>query len=131
MRVLVDTHILIWVLQNNRALSNHHRSLLINPNYEKVVSQISFMELAIKMNIGKLPDFTVPLQDFIQQVKKDGFTILPLKNTHITSYTSLPLFANHHDPFDRFLISTAIAEEMSIMTNDEKFKLYNELVDLV
>lgn len=61
MKLLLDTHILIWVLENNNALSTKHKSLIGDVNNEKIISQISFMELAIKLNIGKLPDFKVPL----------------------------------------------------------------------
>ena len=67
MKILVDTHTLIWALQNNRSLSHHHRSLLANRKHEKIVSQVSFMGLAVKINIGKLPNFTVSLQQFIEQ----------------------------------------------------------------
>ena len=126
MKVLLDTHILIWVLENNKALSSHHKSILTDANNEKIVSQITFMEMAIKINIGKLPDFKISLNDFIQQVEKDGFNILRLKNSHITTYTSLPLVSDHRDPFDRFLIAIAISENMSIITVDEKFKAYQQ-----
>ncbi|MEO6452579.1 MAG: type II toxin-antitoxin system VapC family toxin [Ginsengibacter sp.] len=131
MKVLLDTHILIWVLENNKSLSSHHNSILTDTNNEKIVSQISFMEMAIKINIGKLPDFKISLIDFIQQVEKDGFKILQVKNTHITTYASLSLVSDHRDPFDRFLIAIAILEDISIITVDEKFKAYQHLVNLI
>src|SRR4051794_26998943 len=122
MKILVDTHILIWVLENNNTLSPQHKSYLADTNNEKIVSQISFMEMAIKINIGKLPDFNVPLSDFIKQVEKDGFKILPIRNNHIAAYPSLPFVPDHRDPFDRFLIVTAMEENMTIMTIDEKIQ---------
>src|SRR5579875_1267863 len=100
MKILLDTHIIIWILQNNRtALSYHHQELIDDESHEKIVSQISFMELAIKLNIGKLPNFTIPLDRFMKQVAVDGFTILPVRDIHIATYTSLPLFSEHRDPF--------------------------------
>lgn len=131
MKLLLDTHVLIWVLENNKALSPRHRSLIANTDHEKIVSQISFMELAIKINIGKLPDFKMPLKDFIKQTEKDGFKILPLNNTHLTAYTSLPFVSDHKDPFDRMLITIAMEENMSILTVDEKFKAYIQLINIL
>jgi PIN domain nuclease of toxin-antitoxin system len=131
MKILVDTHILIWVLENNKILSSHHTSFLTDTANEKVVSQIRFMELAIKINIGKLPDFKVSLADFMKQVERDGFKILPVSNLHIAAYTSLPFVSGHRDPFDRFLIATAITENMSIITVDEKFKAYQHLLGII
>ncbi len=131
MKLLLDTHILIWVLENNKALSAHHKSLISDINNEKIVSQISFMEMAIKINIGKLPDFKISLTDFIEQVTKDGFKILPLYNNHFTAYASLPFVSEHKDPFDRFLITIAIQENMSIITVDEKLSAYSNLVTIV
>lgn len=131
MKILLDTHILIWVLENNKALSSHHKSLLADTNNEKIVSQISFMEMAIKINIGKLPDFKIPLNDFIMHVENDGFKILQLHNSHFAVYTSLPFVSEHKDPFDRMLITIAIEENMSIVTVDEKFKAYQHLVKLI
>ncbi|MBJ7427459.1 MAG: PIN domain-containing protein [Bacteroidia bacterium] len=65
------------------------------------------------------------LQEIISITSNDGFKILPIKDEHITSYLSLPLYENHRDPFDRFLISTALFEKMSIISSDEKFQLYS------
>lgn len=131
MKLLLDTHILIWALEDNKSLSAYHKSLIADTNNEKIVSQISFMEMAIKINIGKLPDFTIALENFILQTKNDGFTILPLSNKHIAAYTSLPLISEHKDPFDRFLITIAIEEGMDIITVDEKFKAYNHLITIL
>ena len=119
------------MLENNKALSSHHKSILADTNNEKIVSQISFMEMAIKINIGKLPDFKMLLNDFILQVERDGFKILPVSNSHFAPYTALPFVSDHKDPFDKFLISTAISESMSIITADEKLKAYQHLVKLI
>ena len=89
------------------------------------------MEIAIKINIGKLPSFKLPLKDFINQTEKDGFKILPLSNNHFTTYADLPFVSDHKYPFDRFLISIAIEEKMSFITVDEKLKAYRHLVSIL
>lgn len=66
----------------------------------------------------------------MKQTEKDGFTILPLKNAYFSAYTSLPFVSDHKDPFDRFLITIAMEENIGIITVDEKFKAYNHLVML-
>jgi PIN domain nuclease of toxin-antitoxin system len=123
MKLLLDTHILLWVLENNNGLTVQQKELIQNTENEKWVSRISFMELAIKISIGKLETKT-SLQEIISHTTNDGFKILPIKDEHITNYLSLPLYENHRDPFDRFLISTAQFEEMDIISSDEKFQLY-------
>jgi PIN domain nuclease of toxin-antitoxin system len=124
MKLLLDTHILLWVLENNNSLSTQQKDLIQNTENEKWVSRISFMELAIKISIGKLETKTT-LQEIISITSNDGFKILPIKDEHITSYLSLPLYENHRDPFDRFLIASALYEGMCIVSSDEKFQLYN------
>ncbi|MGN6353555.1 MAG: type II toxin-antitoxin system VapC family toxin [Parafilimonas sp.] len=131
MKILLDTHILIWVLENNKSLTPFHKSILADAHNEKIVSQLSFIEIAIKINIGKLPGFNTSLHDFIYHVKNDGFSILPIANKHLITYTSLPFIGNHKDTFDRMLIATAINENMAIITVDDKFKLYQSLIRLL
>jgi PIN domain nuclease of toxin-antitoxin system len=87
------------------------------------------MEIALKINIGKLSlKLTIP--EIVKAVTDDGFSLLPISGHHLHTYTSLPLFEEHKDPFDRFIIATAIAENCEILTSDNKFKLYNNLVDI-
>lgn len=119
------------VLESNKALSSNQKSVLTDKANEKIISQFSFIELAITINIGKLPHFKVSLENFIKQVREDSFTILAVQNQHISNYVTLPFVSSHRDPFDRFLIATAIIENMTIITADEKFKAYDHLVQLM
>lgn len=80
------------------------------------------MELAIKKNINKLPGFVPDLNTIVDQLLRIGFEILKLSEEHIYSYQNLPLFPEHKDPFDRFLIAIAKAEQLSILTTDIKFQ---------
>ena len=131
MKILLDTHIIIWVTENNPSLSAKHSALISDIKNEKFVSEFSFIELAIKINIGKLPDFKTPIGKFIDQVQSDGFKILPINNKCLDEFVKLPLMKDHRDPFDRLIISTAISENMSIITVDDKFKMYKKLVHLI
>lgn len=95
------------------------------------VSQISLMELSIKLKLGKLPEFIVSIEYITEQLLSDGFTILPLTNNHIFSYQSIPFFEEHRDPFDRFLLATAFSEKMPVISIDEKFLLYPPLITVI
>lgn len=89
------------------------------------------MELAIKKNINKLPGFVPDIKTVTEQLLRNGFELLPLTNTHIFLYEHLPLFSEHKDPFDRFLIAVAQHEKFTIMTSDAKFQLYSSLVSII
>ena len=92
-------------------LSSSAKIILENPETKIFISQISFWEIAIKYQIGKLPDFNVSLEDFISAVSAAGFNILPLKNEHLVTYFNCSYFSNDHRyPFDRLLIATADCE---------------------
>ena len=89
------------------------------------------MELAIKKNLNKLPDFIPDLKTVTEHFLNFGFELLPLTNEHIFSYQQLALFAEHKDPFDRFLIAIANCENLSVMSSDSKFKLYSSYIILI
>lgn len=131
MNILVDTHILIWVLDEQKRLSTLRKELLADYSNTVILSQVSLMELAIKKSLNKLPDFVPDIGEVANRWLKNGYEILHLSNDHIFAYQELPLFAEHKDPFDRFLIATALAEQMDVMTSDEKFKLYAPLINII
>ena len=131
MPYLLDTQIFIWSLEDNPKLKTSFRLLIEDPQNIIYVSQLSLMEISIKLKLGNLPDFIVTIEIITEQLVKDGFTLLPLSNAHIFSYQSVPFFEEHRDPFDRFLLATAISEEIPIISNDEKFSLYKNLVHII
>lgn len=131
MNILADTHILIWVLDEDHKLSKQRKDLLVDHSNIIFASQISFMELVIKKNLNKLPDFIPDISEVANRWLNNGYEILPINNKHIFAYQNLILYNDHKDPFDRFLISTASYEGMSIMTSDEKFNLYSSLVKII
>ena len=131
MNILIDTHILIWVLDEQNQLSKQRKELLTDYSNNVFVSQVSLMELAIKKNLNKLPDFVPDISEVANRWLNNGYEILPISNEHIFAYQNLPLFGEHKDPFDRFLISTARFERMNIMTSDEKFNLYSSMISIL
>ena len=131
MRVLLDTQIVVWALENNPQLKPHIIQILEDNSNELLVSHFSLMELAIKLKLGKLPGFIIDLPIFIQQLQIDGFTILNCHTHHINAYHNIPLFEDHRDPFDRFLLATALAEKIPIISADEKFQRYLPTIEVI
>ena len=131
MDYLLDTQIIIWALEDNPKLKTSLRILIEDPHNQIYVSHFSLMELSIKLKLGKLPEFIVSIDFFTEQLLADGFNMMPLKNGHIYAYQSVPFFEEHRDPFDRFLLATALSEQIPIISADEKFLLYKPLVSVV
>ncbi len=129
--MLVDTQILIWSFDVNSPLSKKHKDLLEETSNRILVSQISLMELVIRKNINKLSDFVPDISTVVEQLVNNGFELLKLTNDHIFSYQQLPLFSEHKDPFDRFLVAIARQENFNIITADLKFQLYSSLVQII
>ncbi|MFN8347215.1 MAG: type II toxin-antitoxin system VapC family toxin [Spirosomataceae bacterium] len=128
MDYLVDTQIIIWFQLFDQRLRPSIYELLSDGRNTLFVSQISLFEIAIKQKIGKLPELDKPMVELIEIIQNDGFEILSLKNRHITSYNSIPLNETHKDPFDRLIIATAIAENLPVISADEKFQLYKHMI---
>lgn len=131
MKILIDTHILIWLLDDNPKLSEKHKFLLENLDNQLFISQFSFMELAIKLKLGKLPDFHFSMEEFIVEVERSGIKTITVENKHFQTYQDLPLFDDHRDPFDRFIIATAIYEKLNLISADTKFTKYASLVSIL
>lgn len=119
MKLLLDTHVLLWWLANNSTLSELAKISISNPDNLIFVSAASAWEIAIKKSIGKLeaPD------DLTQQIERKDFLPLPIVIDHALGVGKLPW--HHQDPFDRIMIAQAQAEGMQIVTRDRKFALYS------
>lgn len=132
MKYLADTHVCFWSVFQKGKLSSDAKIIVENEANEIFVSPVSLWEIAIKYKLGKFPDFTVDLDDFVASLEKTGFAFLPLKNDHLTAYFNCPFFhPDHKDPFDRLLIATADFEKASFITKDEKFDAYKDIVNVV
>ncbi|MGV3763588.1 type II toxin-antitoxin system VapC family toxin [Parapedobacter sp.] len=121
MNLLLDTHALIWYITDNHRLPAKTRSLIEFPENNCFVSLATYWEMAIKNSLGRL-DFKKPIVTIFEIVEQSGFEILPINVNHILRATSLPF--HHYDPFDRMIIGQAIADDLSIVTKDEKFPQY-------
>lgn len=121
MKILMDTHVLIWIATLDR-LSEAGTAAFHDPNNELYFSIASYWELSIKIGIGKLTlaeDWIAAVNDTIS---KNGIHWLPIAQTHCQQITTLP--RHHGDPFDRMLIAQALVEEMTLMTADAKIHQY-------
>ena len=117
MTPLLDTHILLWWLADDRRLSVDLRGLITTAPVV-VVSAVSAWEIAIKRALGKL---RAP-EDLAAVVDRSGFSPLPITLQHAQAAGVLP--RHHHDPFDRMLIAQAELERLTIVTVDDRFRHY-------
>lgn len=122
MKLLLDTHTLLWFIAGSPSLSASARNLIEDESNEKFVSIVSIWETAIKVSIGKMT-LTAPFDDlFPHQLRINGFELLPVKVEHASIVTTLPF--HHRDPFDRLLIAQATEENMVMVSVDEIFDGY-------
>lgn len=119
LRLLLDTHALLWWLAGDEALSRRAREAISDENNPVVVSAASAMEVATKFRIGKLPDAALLVQDFEAIVAEQGFDELAISVHHarLAGEMNIP----HKDPFDRLLIAQAQAEDMMMVSNEALF----------
>jgi PIN domain nuclease of toxin-antitoxin system len=120
MTILLDTHTLLWFLQNDPQLPTTTRTR-IETTPTIFVSIISLWEIAIKSNIGKLT-ISIPFNDLETELITQGITQLPISFSDLKIYHSLPL--HHRDPFDRILISQAINHNLPFISRDTEFGPY-------
>ena len=125
MKLLLDTHILLWVMQDAPQLGRPARRLL-NEAEAVHVSSVSLWEIAIKSALGKL---RVDQDELDAQLDKIGFAPLPVTWAHTRALRKLPPL--HGDPFDRMLIAQALSEPLHLLTHDRALAPYGELIMLV
>jgi PIN domain nuclease of toxin-antitoxin system len=119
MKYLLDTHIFLWSLINDRRLKDSIKKILIDPENIIYVSVVSAWELGIKLKTN--PGFKLKTT-----IKKaftiSGFEVLPISFEHVLQIQELSLY--HKDPFDRMLICQAKVENLTLITSDEKIPRY-------
>ena len=126
-KILLDTHIFLWALTEPNRLREKSKSLLKDPDNQLYFSAASSWEISIKAGLGKLP-LPEPPDKYISS-RMASLKIIPLDVKHYHTFIVHKLPFHHKDPFDRLLISTAIAENISLMSADEKFCKYD--IDLI
>ncbi len=130
MSFLLDTHVLIYIgCGMTEQIGNRAIEAYADPETPVYVSQISFWEMAIKINIGKL-QIPIGLENVLVLSQQAGIQTIPVKNDHILSYQSLQVHETHKDPFDRYLVATAISEKLNIISSDLKFDLYDGITPI-
>lgn len=119
MKILVDTHIYLWMLSDPGKLSDIRRYELESPANEVFLSAMSIAELMIKQSIGKIEiGFNA-----VEMAEKMGMSILDFSGMDALTLGRLPL--HHRDPFDRMLIAQAITNQLTVMSDDRKFRQYD------
>ena len=118
-RLLLDTHTFLWCLADVEQLAEDTRTTIADPHNDVFVSAITGWEIAVKRAKGRL----VAPDNLSALVEERGFTHLPLTFHHAEQAGRLPM--HHRDPFDRFLIAQARAEELILVTRDGHIRQYD------
>jgi len=119
MNVLLDTHTLLWWLDDNPTLSREACNIISDGKNVVFMSAASIWEIRIKESIGKID---IPL-NFKEILEKQPFEVLSITSEHAHAIKELPLI--HRDPFDRMLIAQGKIEKLAIITRDSFFSEYN------
>lgn len=121
MKILIDTHIFLWFVNNNPQLSPTAKHLL-ESDVDILLSIASLWEIAVKVSIGKLT-LPGPIQEFIpQQLRLNQIELLRVEIQHLHILSTLPF--HHRDPFDRLIIAQSLAEDIQILSVDTIFDEY-------
>ncbi|MGE5268220.1 MAG: type II toxin-antitoxin system VapC family toxin [Thiohalocapsa sp.] len=125
MRILLDTHILLWAVSAPERLPEPDRATILNPTNDVLFSAVNIWEIAIKA-AQRRPEFQARPEVVAEEALDIGFIELPVYASAAARVADLPLL--HGDPFDRLLIAQAIAEPAVLYTADARLPRYSELV---
>jgi PIN domain nuclease of toxin-antitoxin system len=114
-KLLLDTHLLLWAAEDIERVPHHARALMIDPENSLLFSAASLWEIAIKQSLNR-PDFQVDPCLLRRGLLDNGYIELPIRSEHAVAVAALPMI--HKDPFDRLLIAQAIVEGIGLLTND-------------
>lgn len=128
MRLLVDTHLLLWAAASSQRLPQAARRLLEDPVNEVLWSAASLWEIVIKAALRK-PAFKIDVGLLRPALGEMGFSELPVSGAHAERLARLPLI--HKDPFDRILVAQSLAEALVLLTNDQQLASYGDVVRVV
>jgi PIN domain nuclease of toxin-antitoxin system len=118
-RLLLDTHVLLWWLSDDRKLMKNARDIIASPNNDVLVSSASVWEIAIKTALGRIE---VEPDDLEDEIARNGFRPLPIVFQHAAMAGRLPRV--HRDPFDRMIVAQASVEELRVVSHDRVFEQY-------
>lgn len=121
-RVLLDTHALVWTRDGSARLSAPARAVIEDPDLEVCVSAVTAWEVCTKYHVGKWPEVAALAADFTRSIVRAGYTPLAVTTEHAQDAGALP--RHHRDPFDRMLIAQSLAERMPLVSNEALFDAY-------
>jgi PIN domain nuclease of toxin-antitoxin system len=127
-RLLLDTHIALWAVADDRRLSAEARTLIVDPANEIVVSTASLWEIAIKHALARgLPnDMPISASEALGYFREAGYELLDISPAHVIAIEALP--ALHADPFDRILVAQALNVPLRLLTHDPKVASYSDSI---
>lgn len=128
MKLLLDTHLVLWWEANHPRLTNEVLHLVREDADAVFVSRASLWEIAIKLSMGRLK---LDLAQFVRNIEKGGFGWLDIKNEHLLAVATLPSFDDHRDPFDRLLVAQSMTEPLLLLTADAALARYGSTVRIV
>jgi len=125
LRYLLDTHVLLWAANAERhsQISINAGNVLRNTSHELFISKVSLWEISIKFSLGKLPNLQNGTDELFGFATNNGIRFFNIEQRHLKMLESLPFV--HRDPFDRLLVATALAEDMTLLTSDENIHRYD------
>jgi len=124
LRLLLDTHVALWALTDDPRLSQRARALIEDPANDVLVSAASVWEIAIKHALGR-GDMPISGDQALDWFRQAGYQLLPIAPEHAAAVEHLP--DHHRDPFDRLLVSQAIAEPLRLLTHDPLVLRYGDV----
>lgn len=131
MRLLLDTHIAIWAVEDNPRLSKTARTLIQDPAASISVGVVSLWEIAIKHALGARGAQAMPMSasEARRFFVEAGFDVVPVQATHVLTLERLARF--HDDPFDRLIVATALSEPFRLVTHDNRLAAYADSILIV
>lgn len=124
MKYLLDTHTFIWSVMDSNKLSEKAKNIIEDSENEIFVSGISFWELAIKTQLGKMKFENFNILHLPNIATQYGFSVFTPTAYDYVTFSELPVVENHKDPFDRMLIHTALRNNLILLSKDSCFDKY-------
>ena len=119
MKLLLDTHALLWWLADDDQLGGAAREVVADPANDILISMVSLWEIVVKVRIGKLQ---ADIEEIIDAVQREGFTVLDVGMAHLVTLAGLLM--HHRDPFDHLLIAQAITDDATFVSEDRNAARY-------
>lgn len=123
MRILLDTHILLWWLKDDRRLPDTAVNIIEDAANDIFMSTVNAWEIAIKKSLGRIQ---IDMDEFLKSIKNGGLGVLNITVNHACQVSNLP--DHHKDPFGRMLIAQSIVEPMRLLTHDDTLIQYGKHV---